>query len=236
MAWRSRTGVVPIRELRLFRRHPGLRFDGVVHADLTASVRDLLDGGWWRIVPSALRIDHDGYDGDIFAKQSTRLPLLESRTITDPDHVYSWLDRSRVHQATGDLLDAAEALTAALEACRRTVHPKPGDVLVYCRWLRLHRRHRCHQAPLGADTPPPTTAEQALLDEAIGRFGLAPGLRFFRAQQAIDSGSPEHAVADLEWLAAVDLTSYVDPAVGWPEALFSVVAPEMLATCPPGQV
>ena len=71
---RRRQRLTPNWQMKLFRNHPGLRHDGVIHEGITpGQVRSVTDLGLG-MVPMVF--DHKGYDCDLHRKHLRNLPLL----------------------------------------------------------------------------------------------------------------------------------------------------------------
>jgi glycosyltransferase involved in cell wall biosynthesis len=77
---------------RLFRRHPGIRFEGRIHEQVTEPVAALVSQGEGRWLPlDALVIEHDGYlesTKDEKGKRTRNITLLERAVAEAPDDVY----------------------------------------------------------------------------------------------------------------------------------------------------
>lgn len=106
---------------RLLRRTPSVRFEGVVHEQVMPSI--LRAGG--RIEPSALLIEHLGYDRgyEILKKKAERnlTPLIQ-QAASEPDDWYARLQIAKTRMLLQEWNPAIEQLNEAL-ACKDV----PGD-------------------------------------------------------------------------------------------------------------
>src|SRR5437762_3933662 len=56
--------LTPYREMRLFRNHPEIRFEGVIHESMWGGIVTLMRREGWALGLSELVLDHVGYVGD----------------------------------------------------------------------------------------------------------------------------------------------------------------------------
>jgi hypothetical protein len=100
---------------RLFRRDPGVRFDGRIHEQVAPSIRAA--GG--RIVRSGIVIDHGGYATPSPQKLARNLALLGRELDERPDDAFMRFHLGLTLHSAGDHGAAAEALGRAVVSERR---------------------------------------------------------------------------------------------------------------------
>ena len=216
--FRPATGYTFYREHRLFRRHPEVRFRGVIHETHLPDLYRLAHRDSLQIAHSELALEHLGYDGDISHKHPRNLPLLEARLREDPDHVYSWWHLGQTLQGLGQEDEAGRAWESGLEASRRAGSTSGVMVLPY---LALLDRTASQERRL----------DETLWQEAFERFPSHPQLLWLRALARIDREQWTAAVTDLEALLATDLNQPVADQLATEERLFQREAPLRLAHC-----
>lgn len=111
LLWRSGPGLTPMRELRLWRHRPDVRFRGRIHEHVVEDLFGLIAAGEGVLGTLDLLIEHDGYVGDMTAKHRRNLPLLEAEITHGTDRPY-------LHQCLGDCLMALGRPEEALAAWR----------------------------------------------------------------------------------------------------------------------
>lgn len=215
--FRPQVGYTPYREHRVFKNDPRIRFRGAIHESMLAGLFDVAARDGLRIAPSALAIDHVGYEGDQTSKHRRNLPLLRARLAAEPDHVFSWHHLGRVLDALGDPDGAAEAWERGVEAVRRRVEPSPGDCLVFGSLLR----HRIDRGQ----------ADDALLDEARARFPDNYQLLWLDGRRLLAASRLEDAHRAFAALAAVDAETFTDDGVAYDARIFGEWAEDALGLC-----
>lgn len=114
------TGLTAYRELRLFRRHPDIRFEGAFHETIVPSLGRLVDREGGAMGHANLTIDHLGYDGGSVRKHERDLAMLLRQLKIDPDRAYLWWHLGSIHFEKGCLPEAERAWQAGVEAARRS--------------------------------------------------------------------------------------------------------------------
>lgn len=215
--FRPQIGYTPYREHRVFRNDPRIRFHGAIHESMLAGLHDVAARDGLRIAPSALAIDHVGYEGDQTRKHRRNLPLLRARVAGEPDHVFSWHHLGRVLDALGDPDGAADAWRRGVEAVRRRAEPSPADCLVFGSLLR----HRLDHGQ----------ADDALLDEARARFPGNYLLIWLDGRRLLAASRLEEAHRAFAALAAVDADTFADDGVAYDARIFGEWAADALGLC-----
>ena len=111
LLWRSGPGLTPMRELRMWRHRPDIRFRGRIHEHVVQDLFGLIEAGQGVLGSLDLLIEHDGYVGDMSGKHLRNLPLLEAEIAHGTDRPY-------LHQCLGDSLMALGRPDEALAAWR----------------------------------------------------------------------------------------------------------------------
>lgn len=114
------TGLTAYRELRLFRRHPDVRFEGAFHETVVPSLVRLVGREGGVMGSTNLTIDHLGYDGGSVRKHERDLAMLLRQVRVDPDRSYLWWHLGSIHLEKGCLPEAERAWQAGIEAARRS--------------------------------------------------------------------------------------------------------------------
>ncbi len=120
LRFHPQTGYTAYRELRLFRRHPGIRFEGAMHETIVPSLNRLTGGCETAIGISTLTIDHLGYDGGTVRKHTRDLGLLQRQIAATPDRTYLWWHLGSIERERGDPAAAERAWRRGIEAARRS--------------------------------------------------------------------------------------------------------------------
>lgn len=87
------------RYTRLFRRHPAIWFEGRIHEQIAESI---LCAGF-EIVPSAIRIEHEGYAQASPEKIARNIALLEAELAVHPDSTWHRYHLGLTEFAAGNL-------------------------------------------------------------------------------------------------------------------------------------
>jgi tetratricopeptide (TPR) repeat protein len=118
---------------RLFRRGPGIRFEGRVHEQIAPAIRAA--GGV--IVRSDVAIAHLGYAEPNADKLGRNLALLRRQLAEHPGDAFTLFNLGLTLASGGDRSEAAAALECALRAPER---PLPRDLRGVA-WMKLAEGH-----------------------------------------------------------------------------------------------
>lgn len=94
------------RYTRLFRRHPGIRFEGAIHEQIAASILRV----GFQIVPSQVRIMHYGYQSLRSEKIERNIALLHAALERQPDSAWLRYHLGLAYFSAGKLDSAATLL------------------------------------------------------------------------------------------------------------------------------
>lgn len=206
------------REMRLFRNHPRIRFEGVIHENIWPGIDRVIELEGGEIGASDLVLDHIGYHGPQEHKHRRNLPLLLARLESDPDHCYSWWHLGTVYQALGDVEQARRAWRSGIDAVRRSGAQRLADSLAFVELIQL-------------DFAQPEQVDP-LLEEALRLYPDHAHLIWLRGQNLIRKQRWRAALADFErlenWRASYHDS---DGQIGYDERLFNLHAYDGLAAC-----
>ncbi|CAN7245502.1 glycosyltransferase family 2 protein [Devosia sp. LjRoot16] len=202
------------REFRLFRNDPRLRFKGAMHETILPDLAVLQREGSARVVDSAAKLIHLGYDGDMTAKYRRNLPLLRTSVERDPDRSYYWKDLADTLAGLGEIEEAIAAVEEGLARARASgrVSRVRHSTLIYTQ-ARLREQR-------GEDM-------RDLIDAGLSLHPQNWSLLFLRARARINAGALEAAIDDLRLLLAQDPETIVDD-VAHDQRIFGAYAHDLM--------
>jgi len=106
------------RVLRLFRNHPSIRFEGVIHETIWPSLDLYRERTQRGIGHSALVLDHFGYEANQERKHVRNLPLLQRAVQNDPRRIYAWSHLADTYIALGNDVMAEQTWQRAIGIIR----------------------------------------------------------------------------------------------------------------------
>jgi tetratricopeptide (TPR) repeat protein len=215
--FRPAAGLTRYREYRLFRKHPELRFRGLIHESILPALEALRARTGLSIGESHVALDHLGYDGDQRAKHDRNLPLLHARLARDPQHVYSLDHLGTTLFALGDDAGAEAAWRRAIEVVRATGGRAASDSLP---WFHL----ATFLTDRGRDV-------SALLDEACRAFPDNHSLTWLRARSLVAAGDFVKAMGLFDALTRVDVEALASGSLAFDPAIFGAGAHAALGLC-----
>lgn len=148
------------RYCRLFRRLPGVRFEGRIHEQVAPSI--LAAGG--RIVRGDVRILHDGYAEPGRARSERNLALLRRALAERPGDAFTLLNLGLALHGDGRWAEAADAFERALDSDAAPLAPDLRAVA----WMKLAEARLAERR------------WDAAADAAERALGLAPDLALAR--------------------------------------------------------
>ncbi|WP_296321792.1 glycosyltransferase family 2 protein [Reyranella sp.] len=211
LRFHPQTGYTAYRELRLFRRHPEIRFQGAMHETIVPSLNRLAGDRGEAIGTSTLTIDHLGYDGGSVRKHARDLGLLRRQIAATPDRTYLWWHLGSIERERGDPAAAERAWRQGVEAARRSP-------------IRLAEKTMCFAElarQCGIDGR--NGEALALIAEARTLQGDNYLLDCLEARSLAATGRCEEALAIFESLASIDADMLVDD-FAYDRALFGAGA------------
>jgi glycosyltransferase involved in cell wall biosynthesis len=158
---RHRLDQTPLREYRLWESHRDIRFQGVIHESIVPSIQRVCAAERRTVGLSDLLLEHDGYEGDLSAKATRDLPLLERQIESDPSRTYLWDQIGRIRECQGDIGAARKAFLQGIERIRANGAVRDtSDCLVYADLIYIN----------AMDAAP----DSELVSEALGWFPANP--------------------------------------------------------------
>ncbi len=126
--------------LRLFRRHPNIRFEGVIHEQI---VYNIVKSNF-KVLNSKIKILHLGYDlspEQLRSKQLRNLELLNRSLAIDPNNAYNLTHRAKTlnalgrnQEAHGDYVKALEVLPSDNKMRTRTLNSGASNAYKLARY------------------------------------------------------------------------------------------------------
>jgi tetratricopeptide (TPR) repeat protein len=209
-------GATPYWEYRLWRSHPRIRFEGVMHEKVTPSIGVLVAEERMTVGESPLFIDHIGYDGDQTHKHERNLPLLRAQLSADPTSPYNWSHLGEVLAGLGELEPSEEAFERAVQVARE--HRESPGALAFVELIRM-RLDRGHDVT-------------ELLDEALSRYPDNIALAWQKACDEIERGNHEQALRWLErFNVEFDTEMPIEDTVAYPADLFGLRVAKARGLC-----
>ena len=204
----------PYRDLRLFRNAPDIRFEGIIHESVGASLQRRIAESGGRIAASGLAIDHLPVEDD-GARQARDLPLLRRTLAGDPDQPYCWYRLGLIHEARHEVDEASAAWWAAVAAVRRVGLRRPSDSLAFARLVE------------GALDRGEDPAE--LLREASRRFPEDAALLWLTGRWHLAASRLDEAIAAFEHVRQWPRRN--DFGLGYERRMFGAAADAALGIC-----
>lgn len=216
-----RIGWTPYREYRLFRNHPEIRFDGVIHETVVPAIHAVADNEGLMIGDSdALTIEHVGYEGDQGEKHARNEPMLIAAIAERPDRTFLYDHLARIHEDRGDSVAAVAAWREGIEIARGREASHPDDRLVYIDliWHLLMRGGNTNE--IGA-----------LIAEALKHFPGIPSLELAAATHEFATGAAKPARARLEWITSLELDDVIATGSAYDERVLGEWSWNLLGLC-----
>lgn len=213
-----RAGFTPHRVVRLFRNHPSIRFEGIVHENILPGLNRYRARHGGRIGVSSLSLDHEGYsDGALAGKHERYLPLLRKAVRAEPTRVYYWCHLASIYHGLGRVRLAEDAWQRARAVVQRKRWFQPEDVLPYVALGEL-------QLNEGKDA-------REVIAEGLARFPKNAHLRWLHARALMTKERYEEAIATLESLVAYKSPDTFDQTTSYDRRLFGSLSFYQLASC-----
>lgn len=203
--------------LRLFRNDPSVRFRGIIHEDIFPAVHEYGERRGGKIGKSALVLNHEGYEGNLEAKNARNLPLLVESLRQNPGRVYSWCHLAFIHMEMKQPELAKQAWLTALELVRKRGAQAPEDILPYLGLIH-------NGSDLGCDV-------DSLLTEALSQFKSSVQLDWLRARKLMSEGQFEQAIVAFQGLVERGKARDYDLGMAHDFRLFSVFSYDCIAAC-----
>jgi tetratricopeptide (TPR) repeat protein len=213
----AKRGYTAYREMRLFRNHPEIRFEGAMHENIWPALERYAIKHVGFIGASPLVLDHVGYEGEPARKHGRDLPLLLKALEADPDRVYCWYHLGRVYRDLGQIERTQEAWRRGVEVVRAQRRTVATDSLPYVELIRL-----------GIERGEPVGD---LLREARRRFPKQATLVWLEGELRLRERRPAEAAQHFAWLLRRGGRGRPPDDLGYDERLFGAWPTAALATC-----
>lgn len=202
----------PYKLMRLFRRHPNIRFEGKIHETIMPSILAVARNEGSIIGETTILIEHCGYEGDQANKNARNLPLLIEATQADPGRVYYWHHLAETFAALGRVDDAVHAAWCGIEFA--IANPSPKSSADAAMLYHLVARSELSK---GRDALP-------VLSEALARTPKNYALQLLMGQRHLAHGDPGEALAVADSLLAIDPISIPPGLMSYSEDIFGAFA------------
>jgi len=210
-------GSTPYREYRLWRNDPRIRFEGAIHEKVVPAIHAVAEADDRPIGTCDLLLNHVGYEGDQTRKHLRNLPLLRRQVKAEPGNLFNWHHLARVLAGLGRERQSERVLRHAVGLARAKPFADPNGVLAYSDLIAI--RH-----DRGEDVT-------ELLAEARGKYPRNCVLVWQEARALMAAGRYDDAIADWDWLLAVDVRRLPDEGPAYDERLFTELAYEGRGLC-----
>jgi tetratricopeptide (TPR) repeat protein len=205
-----------VREYRLFRNDPRLRFKGSMHETIRPDLDALERSFGVKTIDSPASLIHLGYEGDLTAKHQRNLPLLRAAIKKNPDRLYYW---SHLAETLGALGEAREAIATADAGLARSANQHdPGSRKMRAALAATSARFRL------------ATHDEALPLTDVG-LQLNPGdpwLTLLKGKALVEVGQHQEAMALAQELLDIDVETYCDPDFSYDRRIFRTYAHDLM--------
>ncbi len=212
-----KAGWTAMRLMRLFRKHPWVRYRGAIHEDIGAGVQKRLAAGDGEIGQSGIVFDHRGFDGDQQAKHLRNIPLLLQELQRDPDQAWH---RQHLAHCYYELGRKSEAQTLWGENVRRLRGKGKLSLLDSLSHVALIQL----MLDQGRDV-------RSALEEAKASFPESPDLTWLQGRERMSRGRFEEAIPCFERLIRWGQSKDYDRSISYEDRIFDAYAYEALALC-----
>jgi glycosyltransferase involved in cell wall biosynthesis len=207
-----------MRNLRLFRSHPLIRYEGSFHENLWGALNIMmLRDGACRIGESAVTFDHHGFDGDQTAKHERNIPLLLQVLERSPESTFHRQHLAFIYAELGRRVEAEEAWMKNVSILKKKRAIRPVDGLSYIGLIqfRLEAKRDVRE----------------LMREALHIFPANPQVHWLYGKFLMDEGRYAEAAECFNRLIQWGLEGNFDRSIPYDKRIFSDYAYEAIALC-----
>jgi len=212
-----KAGWTEMRNVRLFRNHPGIRFSGVFHENIWPDLHRLVDEYGFRIGESSLVFDHRGFDGDQSEKHRRNVPLILKELERSPESTFHWQHLAHIYLESGKRAEAEEILEKNVARLRRRINVHPADSLSYIHLIQILLER-------GSDPGP-------RLDEALRLFPRNPQVHWLHGKFLMKAEKYLEAANCFERLIQWGVSGDFDRSISYDRRIFGMYAYEAIAVC-----
>jgi glycosyltransferase involved in cell wall biosynthesis len=189
----GRTGWTPVREHRLWRNRPDIRFQGHIRETVVPSVRAVAEADDLQIESlDCITVVHGERD-DAIGERARDEPLLVAELARDPGAPFAYDRLARLYETAGDGLRAVDTWKRGIVVARGRDDALADDLVLYVDLV-----HYLLAAGVIDDDL------EELVGESRRRFARSPTLELAAARLAFATGRPRDALEPLEWLIGLD--------------------------------
>ena len=216
-----RVGWTPYLEYRLWRHDPDVRFRGRMHESIVSAIHGAAQRDGRDVEASdVLTIEHLGYERNQERKYQRDEPILLAALREHPERVFYYDHLARIYQALGRDAEAVSMWTRAISLARERGAPDHDDRLL---WVGLIW-HQLERGLVGGPL-------EALVTEALERFGALPALEFAAARLEFAAGSPQRAAHRVERLISLSLDEIIATGSAYDQRIFGEWSWNLLGLC-----
>ncbi len=216
-----RVGWTPVREPRLWRNRPEIRFVGRVHETVAPAIAASAAAGDLRVDPLDLvTIHHLGDERDRSATRARLEPVLSRELLRRPEQARVYDDLARIYEASGESGRAVETWKRGVAVARARNFSDPDDRLLYLDLVNHLLAHELIDVDL-----------ELLVDEARAAFERTPTLELAAARLAFATGRPRDALEPLEWLVSLGEDEIIATGASYDERVFGEWSWGLIGLC-----
>jgi tetratricopeptide (TPR) repeat protein len=205
------------RVLRLFRNHPSIRFEGVIHETIWPSLDRYRERTQRGIGTSALVLDHFGYEANQERKHVRNLPLLQRAVQDNPLRIYAWSHLADTYLALGNEEMAEQTWQRAIGIIRESASALSDAHLPFLGLIQ-------HQLAKQVES-------HRLLNEARERFPENLQFVWLEGQSLVRQEQFQRAIPLFEKLTVFRSVEAPGDTQAYDRKLFDVQAFSALALC-----
>ena len=216
-----RVGWTPVRELRLWRNRPDIRFRNQIRETVAPDIEAVADTDRFGVTSfDRLTIRPVGDVGIRSDRRARDEPLLVAELARDPDRPWVYDQLARLYEAAGDVERAVETWKRGITIARRRDQVHVDDRLLYVDLVQ----HLLAAAVIDDEL-------ELLVREARDRWGRLPTPELAAARLAFATGRPRDALEPLDWLVGLDDEAIVATGISYDERVFGEWAWSLLGLC-----
>ena len=211
------SGSTPYWILRLWRNHPAIRFQGIIHESTWPALMEYQAATGGLIGNLPLRMEHFGYEDSHAAKNERNLPLLEKAVQADPERVFSWCHLATIYADQDRPADATAAWRKAMDLVRGRQYRLPDDGLP---WVGLIEFEMGREADVAE-----------LIEEALVRFSDDLQFAWLEGRFLLAHERYAEAIPCFERLVKAGEIGQFSHDASYDERMLGVLAYENIAAC-----